>query len=79
MSLSQIKTSLVTNVFKQKRCIMLQPVLKSKVWHDDKPKSQLCRPTTSAQAVLHKTFICGHFLTMTQLKTDNRPIEMLEV
>jgi hypothetical protein len=49
--LSQIKTLLDTNACEQKRCIMLQPVLKSKVWHDNKQKAQLCGPTTSAQAV----------------------------
>jgi hypothetical protein len=62
MSLSQTKTSLDTNACEQKRCIALQPVLKSEVWHCKKPNSQLCGPTTSAQAVSHETCICSHFL-----------------
>jgi hypothetical protein len=48
---------------------MLQDVLKSDVWHNNKPKSQLCGPTSSAQSILHETFIFSH-LTMQQLKTD---------
>jgi hypothetical protein len=64
-----------TNACEQKRCITLQPVLKRKVWHDNTPKSQLCGLTTSAGDFLDQTFICSHFVTMTQLKTDDRPIE----
>jgi hypothetical protein len=63
MLLSQIKTLLNSNACEQKRSITLQPALKSKVWHDNEPKSQICCPTTSAQAVLDETFICSYFLT----------------
>jgi hypothetical protein len=60
-SLSQVKTSADINAHEQKRCIMLQAVLKSKVWHDNKPKSQLRGPAAGAQAVT-RDFICSHFL-----------------
>jgi hypothetical protein len=66
MSYSQIKTLLDNKACEQKRCIMPQPLLKSKVWHDNKLKSQLCDPTTNARAISHKIFVCGCFLTVTR-------------
>jgi hypothetical protein len=56
---------------------MLQPVLKSKVWHDNEPKSQLCGPATSAQAVSHETSFAVIFWQWSNSKpTTNKMFEV---